>query len=52
MILIYAASESQKKILEDAQEAASFFGKHLAYFKDKYPTYFKSHLQDKNSLLE
>ena len=43
MILIYAASESQKRILEDAP---SFFGKHLTYFKDKFPKYFKSHSQD------
>lgn len=34
MILIYSAAEVQPRILE---EAPSFFGKHLAYFKDKYP---------------
>ena len=34
MILIYSAAELQARILE---EAPSFFGKHLAYFKDKYP---------------
>jgi len=38
MILIYSAAEVQPRILE---EAPSFFGKHLAYFKDKYPNYFK-----------
>jgi len=38
MILIYAAAETQKRILEDAP---SFFGKHLTYFKDKYPAFFK-----------
>jgi len=37
MILIYAAAETQKRILEDAP---NFFGKHLTYFKDKYPDYF------------
>jgi len=41
MMLIYAASEIQKRILEDAP---SFFSKHLAYFKDKYPSYFKNSL--------
>lgn len=39
MILIYAAAESQKRILEDAP---SFFSKHLTYFKDKYPCYFQT----------
>lgn len=38
MILIYSAAEVQKRILDDAP---SFFGKHLTYFKDKYPTFFK-----------
>jgi capsid portal protein len=38
MILIYSAAEVQPRILE---EAPSFFGKHLTYFKDKFPTYFK-----------
>jgi capsid portal protein len=38
MILIYAAAEVQKRILDDAP---SFFGKHLTYFKDKYPAFFK-----------
>ena len=37
MILIYAAAEQIPRILE---EAPSFFGKHLNYLKDKYPTYF------------
>jgi hypothetical protein len=37
MILIYAAAETQSRILEDAP---NFFGKHLTFFKDKYPAYF------------
>jgi len=49
MILIYAASESEKNILSDAP---SFFGKHLGYFKDKFPTYFKCHSQDKSTSRE
>jgi hypothetical protein len=49
MILIHAASESQKNILA---EAPSFFGKHLGYFKDKYPNYFKSQSQDKSTSRE
>ena len=43
MILIYAAAEQIPRILE---EAPSFFGKHLNYLKDKYPTYFV-HVKDK-----
>ena len=43
MILIYAAAEQIPRILE---EAPSFFGKHLNYLKDKYPTYFV-HMKDK-----
>ena len=37
MILIYAAAESMPRIIE---EAPPFFGKHLNYLKDKYPSYF------------
>lgn len=37
MILIYAAAEQMPRILE---EAPNFFGKHLNYLKDKYPSYF------------
>ena len=37
MILIYAAAEQMPRILE---EAPKFFGKHLNYLKDKYPSYF------------
>jgi len=43
MILIYAASEFEKNILKDAP---SFFSKHLGYFKDKYPMYFKNNSSD------
>lgn len=37
MILIYAAAEQMHRILD---EAPNFFGKHLNYLKDKYPSYF------------
>ena len=37
MILIYAAAEQMPRILD---EAPKFFGKHLNYLKDKYPSYF------------
>lgn len=47
MILIYAAAETQKKILEDAP---NFFGKHLTYFRDKFPDYFAN--QNPVSILE
>ena len=46
MILIYAAAEQMPRILE---EAPSFFGKHLNYLKDKYPTYF-THQKDSQQL--
>ena len=37
MILIYAAAEQMPRILE---EAPKFFGKHLNYLRDKYPSFF------------
>jgi hypothetical protein len=46
MILIYAAAEMQSRILEDAP---SFFGKHLTYFKDKYPAYFTHMAADQDT---
>ena len=39
-ILIYAAAESMPRILD---EAPTFFGKHLNYLKDKFPSYFYRH---------
>lgn len=41
-ILVFSAAQIQPKILA---EAPSFFAKHLNYFKDKYPEYFRLHPQ-------
>jgi hypothetical protein len=44
MIMIFSAARQLQKEAPHSrnmlQEAPTFFGKHLNYFKDKYPDYF------------